>query len=142
MFNSKRKILKNMIKNVCVNQSCVFKDAVQEVVVNFGVDEEPDKEILINVRRQYLKACCDAVTEVLKASSPVLYVRLQMAIETPGLVGMEDYDTSYGVSAGALFNICYMVLDNKSAKNADIVELNYFQNNVMNNILRAMDNEM
>ena len=108
------------------------------------LSDQEMEQCAMHIRREYLDAVTNSVLTFFQNSSPVIYSRLQMAMISPRICGMDDdlVNLDIGLSAGALYALCYYAVTNKKAKTYDCSKLSQLQNDLMNQALAKLSENM
>ena len=138
-----------LIQNSCVNNIKVYRDALEPA---FGwmlsvVDEEGNlseedeakwEHLLQSADIDYRNAVSDSVLAFFKNGNSNIHARVELAMKSPSIVGIDDYDISKGLGAGVLYAITYTSLTNKQSKSSDMVNLNHFQYDLIQQVVKEL----
>lgn len=139
MLSSKQRMIKNVVLKACETQSIVYREGVIRLLKKYG-NNEPDERDHLLVRKDYFDAVCNKTIDVLGGYYFDAEDEIRDIVGDPGIIGLDDCNTEYGMMAGWLFVVCCAVYDKKPLRNfVDAIEINHYQNDVMTEVLRFID---
>ena len=138
MFGS-NKLIKTTILNASENYLNEYAQDIIELYNEYG--EDLNEEQFYKVRNEYLDNVANNAFDVFRVSSPMIYQRILLAIQTPLICGydFEDGSEISGMMAGKVYAIIFWAYHNKIAKPKDCVEINHKQNDIMQKALVKVD---
>lgn len=134
-----KNILKNAIINATENLLPQYKSNIIRYIKEADANELDEQEFF-SIRKQFLDDVANSVFSTFRVSSPTIYQKIMLNLLHPYGCGY-DINVEDGISAGAVFAICYHAIENKPAPTKYCIRLNHLQHELMEQVLEEIDSE-
>lgn len=142
---STKEKLYNLILNTSQNHIGEYISAVKDICDQGDALSETQMESECQkARRNYLDGVSNDVFHFFNTASPKTFLKLQVLFVSPSKCGFDDefFDLDNGLTAGAVYALCYYAMKDKSAKPYDCSKLSHLQNDIMQQALLELSENM
>lgn len=131
-----RRKIEKLVKHACADKINIYEAGIKSPGKTFDM-----------VRREYFDACFNGLQSFLACMYPEIAERIPLALQNPQIAGLpNEFDVEYlnknGISAGAAYAICCYAMQNTPIspdEHTICSALNYYQNELMNEVLHKPD---